>query len=334
MAARGKKDGKETKKAGQTGTQSGNGSVANANPANASPDEESTVNLSLILQELREFRQDNKSQLKEIEGEIKKTNTRLGEAEDRIEKAEERIQNVEGVLSEMLKLHAQMEAKLTEQESRSRRENIRLYGIPEGAENDSATVTEFIEKLLGDNLDIADSTTLHIERAHRSLGPRPPPHAQPRSIVVKFASFRTKEMVLSRAWQKKGLMWDGHRINVDNDYPPRILQRRKEYAGVRKVLKERDIRFQTLFPARLRVKYQEGDRVYNTVEEATEDLAARGFNIVPIKQPESMMERLQQLSWQRSGRARRVDNVSRTPHFKERLQAYRREDPPQTMDSG
>ncbi len=327
MSARGKKDGKEIKKTGQTGTQNEN---ANA----ASHDGEPTANLCLILQELRDFRQDNKSQLEEIKGEITRTNTRLEEAEDRIEKAEERIQNVEGVLAEMLKLQAQMETKLTEQESRSRRENIRLYGIPEGAEKDSATVIEFIEKLLGDNLDNADTTILQIERAHRSLGPKPPPHAQPRSVVVKFASFRTKEMILRKSWQKKGLMFEGNRINVDNDYPPRILQRRKEYAEVRKVLKERDIKFQTLFPARLKVKYQEGDKIYDNVEEATTDLARKGFNIVPVKQPETMMERLEKLSWRRSGRARQVESSSRTPHFKERLQAFRRDDPLQTVDSG
>ena len=41
-----------------------------------------------------------------------------------------------------------------------------------------------------------------------------------------------------------------------------------------------------------KVKYQEGDKIYDTVEEATKDLA-KGFNVVPVKQPETMMERLQ-----------------------------------------
>ena len=93
---------------------------------------EDTVDLALILRELRDFRQDNKTQLKGVKGEITKVNTRLEEAEGRIVKAEERIQNTEDVLSEMLKLQAQLEAKITDQEGRSRRENIRLYGIPEG----------------------------------------------------------------------------------------------------------------------------------------------------------------------------------------------------------
>lgn len=330
MSAKGKKDTKEPKALRQTGTRN------DANPNDATASGGPAANLDLILQELRDFRQDNKTQMEEIKEELTRTNTKLEEAEERIEKAEERLQNVEDIVSEMLKLHAQTEARLTDQESRSRRENIRLYGIPEGAERDSSSVIVFVEQLLRDNLDVGD-TSLNIERAHRSLGDRPPPSAQPRSIVVKFASFRSKEMVLKKAWQKKGLMLDTKRINVDNDYPPRILQKRKEYAEVRKILKDRDIKFNTLFPARLKVRYQEGEEIYDTAEEATRDLARRGFGITaPVNQPETMMERLRKLTWQRSGGARRRgrNTGAGAPNYRERLQAFRRDESSQNADSG
>ena len=97
MAGRGQKDSKEPRTQRQTGTRN-----------TANPVEEPTANLDLILRELREFRQDNKSQMEEIKEELARTNTKLEEAESRIEKAEERIQNVEDIVSEMLKLHAQM----------------------------------------------------------------------------------------------------------------------------------------------------------------------------------------------------------------------------------
>ena len=57
-------------------------------------------------------------------------------------------------------------------------------------------------------------------------------------------------------WQKKGLIWQGKRVNLDNDYAPCILQKRKEYAEVRRILKDRDIQFQTMYPARLKVSYR------------------------------------------------------------------------------
>jgi len=45
-------------------------------------------------------------------------------------KAEERIQNTEDIVSKMLKLLAQMEAKITEQERHSRREKYAYTGLP------------------------------------------------------------------------------------------------------------------------------------------------------------------------------------------------------------
>lgn len=135
----------------------------------------------------------------------------------------------------------------------------------------------FVEKLFKENIDIPDTKDLQIERADRALAPKPPAGAQPRSILVKFLSFRMKEKVLKLAWQKKGFTWKNCKISLDHDYAPFILARRREYAGAQRALKENNIKFQTLYLARQRVYYEDGTRTYDTVEEATSDLADRGY---------------------------------------------------------
>lgn len=103
----------------------------------------------------------------------------------RIAESEERIQGVEGAILEMLKRQTCLEARLTDQEGRARRDNIRIYSVSEGAEENSSSVIFFVEMLMKKkNLDFPPSTDLHIERAHRALGLRPPHEALPRSIVV------------------------------------------------------------------------------------------------------------------------------------------------------
>ena len=286
---------------------------------------EEPVNLTVILKEIRDFRQDNRHQLEEIKGEIAKTNSRLDEAEGRISGNEERLQNAEELLAEMLKIQEQLQLQLTDQEGRSRRGNVRIYGVPEGAEGEPRLVIPFVEKLLKDNLAIPNSTDMQIERAHRALAPQPPAGAQPRSILVKFLSFRMKEEVLRLAWQRKGFTWQNNKINLDHDYAPGILARRRDYAEARRVLKENNIRFQTLYPARLRVFHEEGTAIYETAEAATADLASRGLPVKVIAQPRSLLERIQRWSW-RTTRARRAPRASRAPPgFKEKLQVFRRE---------
>ncbi|KAJ3599192.1 hypothetical protein NHX12_033155 [Muraenolepis orangiensis] len=93
-----------------------------------------------------------------------------------------------------------IQAKLTVLESRSRRNNMHIYGIPEDAEGDK--VQQFIENFIKTKLSLPD-TELGIQRCHRALGPKPPQNAIPRSVVIYLLEYRIKELVLHSAWGKK-----------------------------------------------------------------------------------------------------------------------------------
>lgn len=289
------------------------------------------ASLETLLEELRGFRQENKEQLSTIREEIRTANARINEVEERLEKTEERTQNAEEVIAELLKLHVKLEDKLVDLESRSRRENVRIYGVPEGAEKDSDSMIAFVEALLKEGLGLEDGgPDMQIERAHRALGPPPPEGASPRSIVVRFLSFKYKESLLHKVWQHKGFVWHEARINLDHDYPPDILRKRREYTEVRKVLKENGVPFQTLFPARLRVKHKEGSITYDTIEEATEDLAKKGYKVKVFRSPVSLKEQIERLTWSRKeGRKKKgATSTERGENYKERLRAFRRTSPP------
>ena len=300
---------------------------------------EESVNLQLILKELRDFRHDNDKHLKEIKGEVAKTNFRLDAAEARIVGSEERIQNVEDVLHEMLTLQEAIQSKLTALEQYTRRESIRIYGVPEGSEGSARSLVPFVAKLLRENLNIPTTTALQIQRAHRALAPQPTgPDAQPRSIVAKFLCFTMKEEVIKLAWEKKGFMWQNSKINIDHDYAPEILAKRKEYAESRRVLKANDTRFQTLYPARLRVHHEDGVKTYATAEDATADLARRGLPVTVIKKSTTVWERLRSVSWQTAGGRRPArDRGTRPPRDgtsspRDRVSPQRDNEPPPPLD--
>ncbi|KAL0183508.1 hypothetical protein M9458_019204, partial [Cirrhinus mrigala] len=153
----------------------------NANRAN--PDSVQ-INLERILEEIQNFRKENSRQLDEIKIELNKTIQRIGHAEDRIEGTETRVQNVEETMKKIIKMQSQLESKQIDQEGRSRRDNIRVYNVPEDIEKNS--MNDYVEQLLRDTLDFPPDTELHVERAHRALVPKPGKNARLRSIVVKF----------------------------------------------------------------------------------------------------------------------------------------------------
>ena len=242
------------------------------------------ASLQGILNEIREFRRDSRTQLSDIKQELKRANDRLDEVEGRIDDTEAVLQATSALVKRLTKRQASLEARLIDQEARARRDNLRIYGIPE--EKEGSDMAGFLDNLLKTSLDFPPDGDLKIERAHRALAPKPTgPQAKPRSIVVRFGSWRTKEEVIRRAWQKKTVFYDNVRFYVDHDFPPEVLKKRSEYAEAKKVLKERHIKFQTPYPAKMRIFYDDGTRLFQDAAEATRDMSTRGFPVAVVKSP-------------------------------------------------
>lgn len=129
---------------------------------------------------------------------------------------------------------------------------------------------------------------------------------------------------MKTAWQKRGFVFQERRVNLDHDYAPEILKKRKEYAEAKTVLREKKIRFQTPFPAKLRVFFQDETRIYNSAEEATKDLAARGLPIKAFKPPETWAERIKRLTWRTSSRGNETGAPAQRAGYKEKLDVFRR----------
>ena len=70
------------------------------------------------------------------------------------------------------------------------------------------------------------------------------------------------------------------------------------------MLKKNNVQFQTLFPARLRVRHDDRAKIYDTMEEAVEDLLRRGYTVAAPRPPETLIEQVQWLTWKRVDKRR------------------------------
>ncbi|KAK1892359.1 G-type lectin S-receptor-like serine/threonine-protein kinase SD1-29 [Dissostichus eleginoides] len=130
-------------------------------------------------------------------------------------------------------------------------------------------------------------------------------------------------MVLKKAWQKK-IVVEGRPLIFDHDYATEVVQKRKAYNGIKKLLKEKGIRFQTPL-TKMRIHWDDGPKLYGSAQEAACDMRKRGFSVGPtgLAAPdhEATLERLQQaMPWQRVGE-RREGTARRA---KEKLQEFER----------
>lgn len=186
---------------------------------------------------------------------------------------------------------------------------------------------KFIERLLRDELPLPQNLELKIQRAHRSPAFKPKPDAPPRPIIINFLEYTTKEMVLSEAWKKGKIQLSNRTLYFDHDYATEVVKKRKEYNGIKKVLKEKGIRFQTPYTS-MRIHWSTGPRTYTNAQEVQRELKKRGFSLdepMRAEQAGDGGERLRELlGWQRVVSHRESESAAGR-RARERLQEFQRE---------
>ena len=116
-------------------------------------------------------------------------------------------------------------------ENQSRRNNLRIDGISEASGETWSQTEDKVRKTLTDKLKIPpeQASAMEIERAHRIS--RKPGHTgrpgdrdtKPKTIVVKFAKFKDRDLILKQAKleKPKGLF-------LNEDFSQRVMDKRKE----------------------------------------------------------------------------------------------------------
>lgn len=281
-----------------------------------------------IKKQIEEFTTEVNRKMQEVTDRIEGAVTRVGEMEESMASSEKWDIGVKAALTQLLVHQRALQDKVTDLEGRSRRNNIRIYGIPEGAEGTSAMA--FIENFIKSEMEIDSGRDLGKERAHRALAPKPPSTAPPRSMVVHFLQFSVKEKILRDAW-KKELRIQNKRVYFDHDYATEVQNKRREYIPVKKTLKDNNIRFQTPL-TKMRVFFETGPVMYNSAAQAAEDLRRRGFTVSGItdapKNDDISEETLTQLlPWKTTETRRGREKERQQRRIQERLREYRRSEP-------
>lgn len=97
---------------------------------------------------------------------------------------ETRVQALERANASHMVESQEMQLHLEEMEDRSRRNNLRLRGLPEatGPEDLAVTVTAIFDSLL-------DPTPPSIDRVHRTLGPKSTEPSRPQDVLCRLHRF-------------------------------------------------------------------------------------------------------------------------------------------------
>lgn len=193
---------------------------------------------------------------------LDKHTERLDMAERRLSEAEDDQVQIDAKQKKMEKQLAGMTAKAEDLEARSCRSNISLMGISETT--NMGPMERYVEQLLISMLGRETFSDIFIvERAHRSLAPRPPTGSRPRPIIAKILNYRDRDAALQKARELGQLTHEGMNISLYPDFTSSVQEARKKFATVKQKLRYPSIPYPMLYPARLKITVDGKTKIFN-----------------------------------------------------------------------
>lgn len=143
-------------------------------------------------------------------------------------------------------------------DNRGRRCNVRVTGLPENTEGSDPV--NFSEKWVPEYLQMTTKDSqLKLDRAHRSLAPKPSPNQRPRPLILKFHNFQDKQWTMEAASRLGSCESDQDaaprepKVFFFNDYSAEVVRGRKAFDNTKTRLKKMNMDYALLDPATLRV---------------------------------------------------------------------------------
>lgn len=166
----------------------------------------------------------HRTEMKAVRAEVSALATRMKSGESSLTALEHRMTLLEDTQDAQTEALQDQWLRLEEMEDRSRRNNLRLRGLPEatGPEDLADTAVAIFRSLPG--IDLPEQ--IELDRIHRALGPKSADPLRPRNVVCRVHHYVHKEQILRKAWESDDPELDGATIKILPDLSRATLQRR------------------------------------------------------------------------------------------------------------
>ena len=117
------------------------------------------------------------------------------------------------------------------------------------------TYGKIFEEIIVENFPNMEKETINqVQEAQRVPYRKNPRRNMPRHILIKLIKTKHKERILKAAREKQKVTYKGNPICLTTDLSIEILQTRREWQDIFKVLKGKNLQPRLLYPARISFK--------------------------------------------------------------------------------
>lgn len=249
--------------------------MANVREAVESSDDEQPPSTSAMLKEMSEAilktindRFDQfETKFASLQSSQNALTARMDSIDEKASDHECRLAVMEKTMGKLQTENTRLRAKTNDLEGRSRRNNIKIVGIPEGEEK--GRPTEFISAIFPTLLGESHfPKPVVIDRAHRTLQPKPAEGARPRTFIARVHHYQEKETIMRLARQQRNLTYNGQRVFIYPDYTAEVMEQRRAFREIMQALRESEIKHSLRFPAKLHLQHNGQPMVFTSPGDA------------------------------------------------------------------
>ncbi|KAJ8001137.1 hypothetical protein DPEC_G00188100 [Dallia pectoralis] len=143
---------------------------------------------------------------------IERHDQTIQQIETSLNDVENRLLTLESTCTVLARENEALKLKADDLENRSRRNNIRVTGLPEKAEG--SLPSAFMEAFLVETFGTAFPAPPPVDRAHRIAIPRRKPDDPPRPFIARIHRYRDKERILKLARESGPLSFRGSEVHI------------------------------------------------------------------------------------------------------------------------
>lgn len=208
--------------------------------------------------------------LEQLHLEVQSQAQRIAQTEDRISSLEDDSTAQSAILARITAENRELWSKLDDLENRSRRNNMRIIGLPESVTNNQ--LANICAKVIPEQLGLRIPCA--VERAHR-IGQYMESRTKPRHVIVKYLNYADKTAIMQAFRRTRSLSLDGSKLLLFADYSIEVMKQRKAFSAICTTLHRDQVKFSLGYPATLRIQTKSGEHLtFSSPEEADRYLAS------------------------------------------------------------
>ena len=136
-----------------------------------------------------------------------------------------------------------------------KRTNIRIIQVPEEEEKKKGSEKIFKEIIVENFPNMGKEIVTQVQEAQRVSYRIYPRRNIPRHILIKLTNIKFKEKILKVAREKQKITYNGMPVRLSADFSAEILQARREWQDILKVMKKKNLQPRLFYPARISLRF-------------------------------------------------------------------------------